>query len=150
MIQIVLSPSEILHGAFVGLMRQTDNLKKGRKPGHGDDATMDWQKHVEGALAEAAFARHRNAYYGGLGVFRGPDVDGEQVRSTQHSTGGLLVRPDDPDDRRFWLVIGVNGVYAVHGSMLGGDAKQARWVRDPGGRGQCYIVPQTEFNQGRT
>jgi hypothetical protein len=89
----------------------------------------------------------------GFGDRHSPDVGWFDVRATPYRTGGLLVHPDDVDDRPILLVIigvGAHGTsYRMAGWCWGHEAKQARWwwVGHAGRavRWPCYRVPQAEL-----
>ncbi len=143
---VELTLGEILHGAFAGICRQVENLKKDRKPFYGADNKNDWQKHIEGCLGEMALAKHLGVYWSGKGGFRGPDVADYQVRTTPYSDGHLLLHPDDPDDKTFWLLTGVNGIYDIRGYILGSDGKQQKfWADRTGNNRWAFFVPQSEL-----
>jgi len=148
MTQIMLSSAEMLQGAMVGVMRQVQNLKAGRKHRHGGSADAGWQMNIEGALGEMALAKHLDVYTGGTGVIRGPDVGECDVRTTSGANNRLILHPDDPDDRVFWLLTGANGQYQVRGNILGAEGKQQKWWKDPVGGRPAYFVPQGELNDG--
>ena len=142
-ISIELTSSEIMGAAITGVMRQTQNLKLGRKPAYGAGKDNDWQLNIEGALGEAALAKHLDHYWLGTGVLRSPDVGKVDVRTTTHPKGRLIIHKEDPDDRRFYLLIGCNGKYMLHGSIMGADAKRDEWWSDPNTGRPAYFVPQS-------
>jgi hypothetical protein len=148
MTEVKLSYAEILQGAMVGVMRQVQNLKAGRTHRHGGSANNGWQMNIEGALGEMALAKHLDVYIGGTGVIRGPDVGECDVRTTSGANNRLILHPDDPDDRVFWLLTGANGQYQVRGNILGAEGKQQKWWKDPVGGRPAYFVPQGELNDG--
>ena len=148
MTEVRLSYAEILQGAMVGVMRQIQNLKAGRTHAHGAAPDKGWQMHLEGALGEMALAKHLDVYVGGTGVLRGPDVGDCDVRTTAGADNRLILHPDDPDERVFWLLTGQNGKYTVRGNILGAEGKQQKWWKDPVGGRPAYFVPQGELNNG--
>ena len=148
MTEVSLSYAEILQGAMVGVMRQIQNLKAGRTHAHRAAPDKGWQMHLEGALGEMALAKHLDVYVGGTGVLRGPDVGDCDVRTTAGADNRLILHPDDPDDRVFWLLTGSNGRYEVRGNILGAEGKQQKWWKDPVDGRPAYFVPQGELNDG--
>ena len=148
MTKVRLSYSEILQGAMVGVMRQVQNLKAGRTHRHGGSANAGWQRNIDGARGELARAKHLDVYIGGTGVMRGPDVGDCDVRTTAGADNRLILHPDDPDDRVFWLLTGSNGQYQVRGNILGAEGIQQNWSTDPVGGRPAYFVPQGELNDG--
>ena len=143
MVEVRLSPAEMLLGAQAGAMRQIENLKtNGSKPTHGLETNAnDWQIHIEGVLKEQAVAKHLNRYWSGKGERGGIDVHDVDVRSTERRNGCLIIHKSDPDDRFFYLVTGINGVYQIHGGMYARDAKREEFWRADLPR-PAFFVPQ--------
>jgi hypothetical protein len=104
---------------------------------------------IEGACGELAFCKcmgwywpaHVNDLGGKLG-----DANGVQVRTASDPNDCLIVRRDNDPDQAYVLVVGHCPVYEIKGWMLGGDAMQEKYLRDPGGRGGAYFVPQADLN----
>ena len=147
MVEVRLTPAEMLIGAQAGAMRQVENLKtNGSKPTHGlKNNAKDWQIHIEGVLAEQACAKYLNRYWSGKGERGGIDVYDVDVRSTRHKHGCLIIHKSDPDDRFFYLVTGMNGVYHVHGGMYAGEGKNDEWWREPVDQRPAFFVPQSHL-----
>lgn len=146
--RIELTPAEIMLGAEAGVMRQVENLKIGRKPAYGAGTENDWQLHIEGCLAEMAMAKYLGVYWAGKGKLRHPDVGDMDVRTRSKSHYRLILHKEDPDDRVFWLMCGVNGKYDVVGWIRGRDGKQEQYWSDPAGGRPAYFVPQEHLHQG--
>lgn len=144
--EICLKPTEIMTGATIGIMRQMQNMRSGRKNCYGAGNDKAWQMHIEGALGELAFAKHLGAYYAGVGVFRGADVGDHEVRTRSSHSYDLILHPDDRDDACFWLLTGSLGNYRLHGWIKGIDGKADRFWSDPAGGRPAYFVPKTELN----
>jgi hypothetical protein len=143
--KIKLSYDEILQGAIVGTLRQLENLRDNRKSAHGCGTANDWQLHIEGALGELALAKHLGWYWS-KGIFRGDDVHNFQVRTRSKHYYDLILHPDDPDDKNFYLVTGVNGEYRIRGWIKGIDGKQDKHWKDPAGGRPAFFVPVSELN----
>lgn len=143
MTPVSLTPAEILSAAHTGIMRQTQNLKRNRKPAYGATNATDWQWHVEGALGECAVAKALGLYWtGNLGNLRATDVGRYQVRTRSRHDYDLILHPEDPDDDVYFLVTGLNGRYRIHGWILGRDGKRDEYWSDPAGGRPAYFVPQ--------
>jgi hypothetical protein len=150
MIEITLTFPEILQAAFVGAMRQVENIRDAPERGHGDDGMNDWQKNIEGALGEMAVASYLNLYWRGKGDKKSPDVGGKcDVRTTTSHNFHLRLHPTDIDDRPYWLVTGKNGSYRIHGWLLAKDGKKPEyWSELPGHPGRpAFFVPQSALHQ---
>ena len=144
-VTIVLSPAEILLAAQVGVMRQVQNLKNGRRQGHRHDPGSDWQDHINGALGECAAAKWLGLYWHGrLGALGRADVGDLEVRTGSRASDRLILREGDADDRAFILATGLNGRYVIRGWIRGRDGKRPKWWHEPaGGRPGCFFVPQS-------
>lgn len=145
LVEVNLTPSEMIQGAMVGVVRQLQNLKNSNRPAYGAGKSNDWQLHIEGALGEMVIAKHLNLFWG-KGLLRGDDVGDVQVRTRSSHNYDLIVHKGDPDDKQFWLVTGANGKYRVRGWLLGLEAKQVRFWSDPAGGRPAYFVPARELN----
>jgi len=140
---IELTGWEMLLAAQAGCMRQVENLKKNRNHRHGASASNTWQMGVEGCLGEFALAKYLGVYWSGKGVLRAPDVGDVDVRTSSKPHYRLILHPDDPDDRKFYLLTGLDGKYIVRGWIMGIDGKQDQYWEDPAGGRPAYFVPQS-------
>lgn len=148
MVEIVLTPSQIMQGAFVGIMRQVSNIQRNRNPAYGVDDTADWQLHCEGALGEMALALHLGRFWdGALNKMRAADVGDMQVRTAAQHSHRLIIHPNDADNATFYLLTGRNGRYIVQGSITGANAKRQEWWQDPKGGRPAYFVPQSALDK---
>lgn len=147
---ITLAPSEILMAAQVGLMRQVQNLKRRVKEKYGAHPSQDWQLNIEGALGEYALAKYLGLHWGGCGDYGSPDVGGIfDCRTSWRDDAALRLHEKDPDDRAFFLLTGVNGVYTVRGWMYARDGKKEEFWSDPTGKNRpAFFVPQHLLHQG--
>ena len=141
---IQLTPSEIMQAAMVGVMRSAVSIQNGYKHNYGAQDKDTWQIGIEGALGECALAKYKNVYWKGMGIIRSPDVGDEDVRTAWRDNSHLIVHPADPDNRKFWLVTGLNGKYIIRGWILGKDAKKQEYWKDMQGTNRpAYFVPQS-------
>lgn len=65
--KVCLTPWEMMLAAQAGVMRQVENLKRGRAAFYGAGNLNDWQYHVEGCLGEFALAKFLGVYWSGKG-----------------------------------------------------------------------------------
>lgn len=144
--KVVLSPKEMIVAASMGILRQVENLKRGRTPAHGSGKASDWQLHVEGCLGEYAAAKALGVFPGGFARFRGADLECRlEVRTRSEDWHDLILHDGDDDDSRFVLLCGRNGEYEVVGWILGRDGKDPAYWKDPAGGRAAYFVPQGEL-----
>ena len=146
-IDINLTAYEILMAAQAGIMRQVENIKKSADPYYGASKINDWQLHIEGCLGEFALAKFLNVWWGGKGNKRSPDVGPYDVRTRSSHEYDLILHPDDPDDRIFWLVTGVNGSYKVQGWVHAQDGKKNEYWIDPAKGRPAFFVPASKLNE---
>lgn len=147
--RVSLEMHEIMLAAHAGVMRQVENLKLGRTPAHGCGVESDWQLNVEGCLGEMALAKYLGVWWPGKGRFRDCDVSNVDVRTATKDHYRLILHKEDPDDRVFYLLTGVNGVYTVRGWILGEDGKNEEWWEDPDTGRPAYFVPQSVLKAGK-
>lgn len=143
MMQIALTPAEIVQAALVGVMRQAANLRDGRRDANNAPLILGWQFHVEGALGECAVAKALGLYWPGMGRLRHADVGTLQVRTAASATDRLILHPGDDDAAVFIHVTGINGSYTLHGWLYGRDGKRREWWADPRGGRPAFFVPVT-------
>lgn len=143
MATVHLSFKEIMHAAFVGVIRRTGALKDDRKPAHGYDSETPWEDDIESCLAECAISKHFGIYWSGAFGLAVPDVGKFQVRSTKHPSGHLLMHPTDKDDEIFILCIGKEGHYKLAGQIIAKDGKLEKYWEERIKNRPCFWVPQS-------
>lgn len=147
MTTVTLDWHEYAMGAEIGKLRQLASIRRGSQHKYGMTAD-GWTEHIEGACAELAVAKALGIYWdGSVDTFKGrPDLPGAvEVRRRSRDDWDLIVRPDDPDDAWFVLVVGSCPVYRIVGMMLGRQAKQDCWRQEYGGRPAAFFVPQADL-----
>ena len=147
---VTLSYSEILVYAQVGLIRQVNNIRDGRKDYGASYKLADpWTKHIEGALGEAAVAKAFGAYYNGeIGDLGASDIrlryDGGaiQVRTVSSQSKGdrLIVYEKDSDKDISVSVVSNPPAFDLRGYVYGHEAKQARYIFATEDRHPAYFV----------
>jgi hypothetical protein len=142
---IVLSPVEMQHAAWVGALRHIESTRQRLSSKFGADENDGWTLNIEGAAGELAVAKALDRHWGmPLNTFRvGGDVGDLQVRTRSKHHYELLVRPHDRDEDIFILVTGRSPYFRVHGFMIGAQAKREQWLRAHAGRPPAFFVPQT-------
>jgi hypothetical protein len=141
-ITVTLDWAEVMRAAQVGLRRQVEALRDGKRDRAGFKGD-GWGIHIEGALGECAYAKAMNVYWSGhSNVYHTiPDVGTAEVRCRSRHDYELLIRRDDPDDRPFVLVTGSCPDFRVVGWIKGEDAKRPEWLQTHGNRPGAYFVP---------
>ena len=159
MVKVPLDHNEQLQGAHVGIMRNVESHRLGRKT----NAPETWESHIIGALGELVFAKHMELHWSGAHDFRAPDVGPWEVRARgrhefwnkqakKWEPASLLVQRDDKLEAPYVLVTGNYGEWHIHGWILGRDCRNEDWFKDPGlvaGRATgrpCFMVPQSKLN----
>lgn len=144
--KIELSPAEIMIASQVGIMRQVEDIKAKKKSFSGEKPELAWQRQIEGALTECAMAKYLNVYWNKRS-WPHPDVGDIEVRSTHWETGHLRIEPKDNDNRKYYLLTGLNGTYIIRGWMYAKDAKQEKYLKIfDKEREMNYFVPQSDLN----
>jgi hypothetical protein len=133
---------EMFNACMVGVARRLSSMNKGYdKNKHAE--ISNFQTDIEGAIAEACFAKHRNLYWSsGINTFKGPDVSDWQVRGTGHLDGHCIVRPNDkPGYRIAFLTVPCDRFGANLIGWIDTDkAKVDRFWRD-----DSWWVPQDDL-----
>lgn len=151
-VMVKLNPDQIRYAAIAGTERMIDVIKNKRPNVYGEDDSLCWQRHVEGALAEYAVASWLGAnWIPHHGTVDKPDIEHRgaiiEVRSTMKEGGHLLLKKNDPEEAIFILAIGVRGSYRLAGWILAGDGKRPWLWEDKANNGRpCYWVPQSVLN----
>lgn len=105
---------------------------------------------INGTGGECAAAKGLGVYWPGtVGTFHDPDLYGRhgeplQIRTRPDPNNDLCIRPDDPDDHTYVLVIGRLPRYRLVGCILGADGKRTEW-RGRSGQSLVYYVPRREL-----
>ena len=145
---VILTPAEILSAAISGVMRQSHVIKKDLQGRYDEPLDDCWQRHIEGALAECAMAKHLNLYWQGKGDVGGRDIGINEVRSAQYHHYRLMLHPIDKDDSKYWFLTGRYGTYKIHGWIMGVDGKQPEYWEDPTGNNRhAYFLPGSKLNK---
>jgi hypothetical protein len=144
--QVTLTWPEVLMATNVGIMRRIQALKVDRPARYGCGIIDSWTMDIESSCAEMAVAKLTKQYWAGaIGDLNADDVGSLQVRQTSGLSNSLIVHPSDKDDRKFILVTGTAPIFFIRGWMMGIDAKQQRFWKDPAGGRPAYFVPQSEL-----
>lgn len=143
-VTVRLTWPQVFLGAMVGVMRRMESRKSDRQDNHGYSPEAPWDDEIESAIAEMAAAKERGVFWDAtLCNFKNADLGADkQVRHTKRQGGSLIIRPEDSDDHRYILVVGIAPDYRVCGWIWGHEAKQERWLRSPNNRPPAYFVPQ--------
>ena len=151
MTEILLSWTEVALAAQVGLKRQLNAIKDGRKDQHGFKGD-GWETHIVGACGELAAAKAIGVYWTPtVDTFKsGGDIGKLQVRTRSLSWHELYIRPDDRVSDVFILVTGAIPSFTVRGWYPATQARRDEWWKDHGNRDFAWFVPQRELNPLKT
>jgi hypothetical protein len=142
---VTLTPEQMAQAIQTGRARRADTLRRRREYGscrsHVSDADMDDQ----GAMGELAVSLALGvAWNNALETWGQPDAGPFQVRLASRASYSLIIRPKDKDSEIFILVLGhAAPTFRLVGWILGRDAKQDRWRKNPGGDASAWFVPQS-------
>lgn len=138
-----LNWSEMVTAAMLGVLRQVSCMMK-RSEHVGRPVLEPWDANINGALAEAAFAKVAGLYWGhDVDTFTSkPDVSRYQVRSTKRKNGCLILHDWDKDDEAAFLVITDFPAFEVAGWIWPKEGKKPEYLKSPPGGFTAYFVPQ--------
>ena len=147
-VAVTLDWFEVERAASVGVSRNVEAMKKGRRQRLSKKAGDDFSVHILGALGECAFCKAAGKYWPGtVNTFKDPDVPPNiQVRTRSNHDYDLIVRDTDSDDDVFVLVTGGPEYFLVHGWISGLEAKSQEWRCDYGSYGEAYFVPKAALH----
>ena len=140
---VTLTWSELRSAAMVGVTRRVQDMAKGLKDAHGASDGDRWDRDIEGAAGEMAFAKWANMFWSGaLGDLKADDVGDVQIRTSAYASGRLILHPADPDDRIFVLVTGIGPRYTLRGWLHANEGKAPHFWQDPTGKNRhAFFVP---------
>lgn len=131
---------------MVGIQRQIEDIKWGNHEKYGAKKDLAWQRHIEGALTECAMAKFLNVYWN-KAKWNLPDVGDVDVRASSVFDSELIIRKNDDPDKKYYLLIGINGEYEIKGWLYGRDAmKDQFWTSKDTGRPPAWFFPQSYLN----
>ena len=143
---ITLTLTEIRVASQVGLQRQLEDIHKNKGSVFGESKDMAWQRHIEGALSECALAKYLNVYWNHQ-HWELPDVGEVDVRCTNYHKPDLILHDKDIDDRKYYLLKGINGTYKICGWLYGREGKLKKYWRElVPGRGEVYAIPEIDLH----
>jgi hypothetical protein len=146
MIAITLSNWEWFVVSFIGSARRIRSVASKLNDRQRDEDETAWQNDIQGAAGEMAFAKWKNVFWcGHVDHFSGGDVGNAQIRTTAHENGCLILRENDRDQDRFYLVTGVCPHFVIRGWIRGREGKRQEFWRSPNGRPSAWFVPQSEL-----
>ena len=143
----------------VGCRRRIRSIQQNLRTA-GDASGKDpdtWTHNIEGAIGEMAVAKALGVYWSGsVDTFKNLlDIENFEIRCRTRPNYELFVRPHDPGDRWYLLVLGESDnrkeegkppIYRVVGVMRGSDAKRPEWLKNPGkGFKPAYFVPTDQL-----
>lgn len=145
-ITVSLSPGAIAEAVECGVGRMD---RSGHLPdAHGLERSGDpTERHIEGCKAELAFATATGQPWTPVvddyREIAGNDVGEYGVRGTAHRRGGLILHPEDEDERIFVLVVSADEPdFVIAGWMRGEDGKRPEFWEEKKLYSPAFLVPQ--------
>jgi hypothetical protein len=144
--KVFLAPLELKIAAMVGQARIEDSIKKGLHQTTGVQRSLEMD--TLGAECELAVAKFLDSYpVFSVSTFKAPDVGGLQVRGTTVSSGRLIVRPNDPLEDIYILVVKhLTNEYIIAGWITGRRAHKIGVWEEKVNRPAAWWVTQEELN----
>jgi hypothetical protein len=146
---VTLTEDEIRRAAAVGVERRVQSMAAGLKDRDFglEVKSRRWDIDIEGAAAELAYCKAMGREWDEtVNTFHDADVGGTiQIRFTTVTRGSLIIRPSDPPEHYYVLVIGPAPKYIIPGWIKGTDARRDDWERRPNDGPMAWFVPQFEL-----
>lgn len=154
MIDVVLTALEIAVAETVARQRNADGIRAGaRQAKYGTPDYPSFDLHRRGCLGELAAAKGLNCYWFGAGRDYAHDCDlgAEQIRTTTHPNGCLIIRPDETRKDEIqtpWILVVQHddAHYVLAGWIVGRDGVRREYLRSPRSRPAAYFVPQAHLH----
>jgi hypothetical protein len=158
---VFLTHAEVELAALIGIKRFLSARKLGRMHRYGAEGKLDFWLDIQGAIGEAAVAKHSNQYWlpddteVDLKAIPG-DVGRRQVRCRPLGRDRLLLHPDDPDEAAFVLALGpawtkTGAELELVGWVWGHEGKNPKFWGDPfKTRLPAFWVPLEELRPMRS
>lgn len=146
-----LTRDEYVTAAHAGMMRF--RLGEFRQHRHGYDLRTPWDEdmanQMRAAVSELVVCKWASVYWRGLGDVGYRDTPIGEVRTTPHLHGGLLLRPGDNPEERYFLVLGRPPSLHVAGWAWGREVMVDVYAREPQPGRPCWIMPPADLHRGR-
>jgi hypothetical protein len=147
-IVVMLTIGEMMEAATTGCARHIKSVFDKRKGRARAEEEKGWQINIEGAAGEIALAKWRGEYWEAhIDNFDGGDVGKDQVRTTKHPGGHLILREKDRGDDIFYLLTGESPRFVIRGWILGREGKREKYFGTPNNRPKVWWVPQSELHE---
>lgn len=152
--RVRLDAKALEHAKALGDRRWKYCLERGQGDKHGADQQQAKQRHfnVQGAIGETGFAVWSGLPWPtSVGTYKTvpdfPQLNAE-IRGLSGLNYGLIVRDDDPPDRRYVLAIVQPPVVIVAGWRFGHEARRLGVREDLGGRrAPTWVIPQQRLRR---
>lgn len=149
---IKLTEAHMRLAANLGVERRLAALSGGLDGRYGVATADNWERDINGCLAELAVAHYLNLFWCGT-IKQTKERDAGalvDVRSIDRPDRRLILHPGDPDAVPFVLVHVRAPVCDLIGWMYASEGKQQQWWADPTGAGRAaFFVPQEEVRKRR-
>lgn len=134
--------------AAVGAARGRMLISAGQGLDHATTYKRGWLRRLDeeivGVCGEIALAKYLGVYFTpSVNTFhQTPDCHGYEVRATVRKDGRLILRDNDPPDRRYVLAILEKDTVRLAGHILGKAGMKDGWRRNPNGYRPAWFIPQ--------
>jgi hypothetical protein len=146
MVEVELTFGEQAAAAMVGVYRQLESVRKGRK-----DKIVSKESgytiHINGAMAEQAVAKYLGVHWcNGVNTYSDPDIlPNLQTKWRSQDDGDMYVPQNCNEEDIYVLVIGQAPAMRIVGWIGASDAKKFP-LEAPGGWKPAFRVPQSELH----
>lgn len=149
----VLLPEEFALAVHAATNRFITQANKDARGGHRDpeqQAAKRMTNDILGAMGEIAVAKAYGRYFvPRLNVFHNKSdlFDDIEVRAAPIQNGSLILRDNDPDFRRYLLVIVDELRCSLRGWCYGYEREELGTLRDPNNMGAAHFIPQNKLHK---
>jgi hypothetical protein len=142
-VEVTLTPFEVAVAGFVGVLRNTESMRKKSKDNYRGD--NPFEINVVGAAGEMAAAKYLNVYNRlGINTYHGADIGiGLQVRTVTKPDGELPIREGDKPEELFIMVQGKVPTFRICGFISAAEGRAVGRVANPFGGKPATFVAQS-------
>ena len=145
---ITLTPDDFSAAVFAGAFRSIESVLRNRKDSvYEKDWNTGTHRHILGAVGEIAVLKFLNIYKSPtINNFSGADIvyNGKkiEVRHRENKSFDMIVRRNNSPSSVYVMTRGLAPTIEVVGWEVGKNVMKDSFIRDHGGYGAAWFVPQ--------
>lgn len=145
---VTLSRKELVEACKIANLRMEGVGSMNLKDKHGAEKEKNLRYHILGARGEMAFKKYIGSTENlTFNTFKSrPDVGEFEVRTRSKDHYDLILRKDDPDDKKYVLVVGESCTYRIVGWIKGSE-RYLHEIKTYNERPGAWFIPQSALHR---